>query len=417
MTEQIIERAELLLQQNRYTEARKLLKDVLSSEPNNIYVLAMLAETNIQLDENHEAHALINAAIGIDPSVGHLFYIRARVLMRMDKYDEAESDIAQAIRINPEDDHSFALWALIKNARKQFEEALEKADRALAIDPSNLLALNARSTALLKLNRKDESARTIEGALKEDPNNAYTHANQGWILLERGQSKEALEHFREALRNDPNNEIAQAGMVQALKANNAFYRLFLKYTFWIGNLTSKYQWGVIIGFYLGVKGLNAIAENNATLQPYLTPIIILLGLVAFSTWIISPLSNLLFRINKYGKHLLSKKEIRSSNYVGISLVISLLGILLYFITSDVRFLPVAVFGFAMMLPLGTMLNPTKVKYSLVIYTIVLALLGMASIAVIFSYGEIFNLFTAIFFFGFIGFQWVANFMLIRENNI
>lgn len=119
----------------------------------------------------------------------------------------------------------------------------------MEIDAENLSALNARSTALNKLNRKEESFETIQDALREDPNDAYTHANYGWGLLEKGHHKEALDHFKEALANDPSFEYAQLGMLQAIKANNPIYRVFLKYSFWMSNLTAKYQWGVIIGFY------------------------------------------------------------------------------------------------------------------------------------------------------------------------
>ena len=124
----------------------------------------------------------------------------------------------------------------------------------------------------------------------------------------RKRHKKALEHFKEALTNDPTFKYAQAGMMQALKATNPIYRLFLKYSFWMNNLTAKYQWGVIIGFYLGFKALKTIARNNEALQPYLTPLIIALALVAFSTWVIAPISNLFLRFNKYGQLLLDKKE-------------------------------------------------------------------------------------------------------------
>ena len=76
----------------------------------------------------------------------------------------------------------------------------------------------------------------------------------------------------------------------------------------MSNLTAKYQWGVIIGFFLGFRGLETIARNNEGLQPYLIPLNISITFIAFSTWIIAPVSNLFFRFNKYGQLLLDKKE-------------------------------------------------------------------------------------------------------------
>src|SRR5690606_7943503 len=118
----------------------------------------------------------------------------------------------------------------------------------------------------------------------------------------------------------------------------------------------------------------------------------------------------------YGQLLLDKKEKMSSNFVAISLGLFFIGLLLYFIMSDEKMLTIAVFGFAMMLPFGTMFSPSKNKYGLLSYTIALAVIGLAAIVLTFSTGEMFNLMTIIFVFGFLAFQWVANYMLIKEDN-
>jgi tetratricopeptide (TPR) repeat protein len=411
-----LSKVEILIQQKKFGEAEKLLSDLLTEDSNNIHFLSLLSEVSLQQNEFDKANSIIENAIGLSPDAPHLFYIKSRVAIQQDNLSEAEKNINQAIELDPYDADYFALLANIKLGRKQFEEALESANRALEIDAENLLALNTRSTALNKLNRREESFETIEGALREDPNNAYTHANYGWGLLEKGDHKKALEHFKEALSNDPTFDYAQSGMLEALKATNPIYRIFLKYSFFMSNLTAKYQWGVLIGFYLGFKALRTVAKNNEALQPYLIPLIVALALIAFSTWVIAPISNLFLRFNKYGQLLLDKKEKMSSNFVAISLGLFFVGLLLYFIMSDEKMLTIAVFGFAMMLPLGTIFSPSKNKYGLLIYTIALAITGLIAIGLTFSTGEMFNLLTVVFIFGFVAFQWVANYMLIKEDN-
>jgi len=411
-----LSKVEILIQQKKFTEAEKILSDLLGEDSNNIHFLSLLAEVNLQLDKFDNANSIIENAIGLSPDSHYLFYVKSRIAIQQDNLSEAEKCINQAIELDPYDADYFALLANIKLGRKQYSEALEIANRALEIDAENLLALNTRSTALNKLNRSEESFETIEGALREDPNNAYTHANFGWGLLEKGDHKKALEHFKESLTNDPNFEYAQSGMLEALKATNPVYRLFLKYSFWMSNLTAKYQWGVIIGFYLGFRALKTVAGNNEALQPYLIPLIIALALIAFSTWIIAPISNLFLRFNKYGQLLLDKKKKLSSNYVAFSLGAFVVGLLLYFALSDEKMLTIAAFGFAMMLPLGAMFSPSKNKYGLLIYTIALAVVGLIAIGLTFSTGEMFNLMTVVFILGFVAFQWVANYMLIKEDN-
>lgn len=411
-----LSKVKILIQQKKFEEAEKILINLLAEDSNNFHFHLFLAEVFLQQEKLDNANDIIENAIGRHPEESHLFYIKSRIAIRQDNLIEAENNIKQAITIDPYDADYFALLANIKLVRKQFNESLETANKALEIDSENLLALNTRSTALNKLDRSEESFETIEGALREDPNNAYTHANYGWGLLEKGDHKKALNHFKEALSNDPSSEYAKAGMLQALKAANPIYSLFLKYSFYMSNLTEKYQWGVIIGFYLGFRLLKSIAQNSETLQPYLIPLIMALSFIAFSTWIITPISNLFLRFNKYGQLLLSKKEKTSSNFVAISFCLTIVGLLLYFVLSDEKMLTIAGFGFAMMLPLGTMFSPSKNKNGLIIYTIALAIIGLIAIGLTFSTGKMFNSITGIFIFGFLGFQWVANYMLIKENN-
>jgi tetratricopeptide (TPR) repeat protein len=416
MESTLINRAELLLEQNRPKEALDILRAVLSKDPNNIQTLALMSEAHLEMGQGKESQTLIESAIGLAPDIAPLHYIKAKVMMSQKKFDEAEKSFFNASTLDPSEADYFAIWAMVKNIRKQFTEGLELAERALELQPDNINALNARSTSLTKLGRKEESARSIEGALREDPNNAFTHANYGWSELERGSHTKAMEHFKEALKNDPTMEFAQAGMMEALKARYFLYRLFLKYVFWMSNLTSKYQWAVIIGFYIGFRIIRSVADNNPALAPYLNPLIILLTIVAFSTWITTPISNLFLRFNPYGKHLLDKKEIDSSNLVGISLVLAIVGLLLYIIDGSDLWLGLSAFGIGMMIPCSTIFSSAKNKMALPIYTIAMAILGVLGLMVIFQGGALFNLFSTLFIFALVGFQWFANFMLIKQNN-
>lgn len=290
------------------------------------------------------------------------------------------------------------------------------ADEALSLDPENILGLNIRSTALIKLNRKEESFSTIEGALAHDPNNAATHTNYGWGLLEKGDHKKALEHFREALKNNPDLREARDGMAEALKAKYFFYRIFLKYAFFMSNLTSKYQWGVIIGFYLITRVLNGLSRTNPGLQPVLMPFVVLFALIAFSTWVFTPISNLFLLLNPYGKYLLDREARLSSNGVGISLLICVVGLICYFILSNPSWLVVAGLGFAMMVPLGSLFTIPQYKTLLIVYTAAMALLGVLAVYSAFGTGEPFNLFTTLFLFGFIAYQWLANILRSRQRS-
>ena len=407
---------EILIQQKRYTEARQLIESLLSQDSDQPFLLSLLAEICLQQDQPEQAAGIIDHSISLAPDTAHLYYLKSRISICLGQYDEAENQITQAIALDAKDAHFYAFHANIKLIRKQYQLALELAARALEADAENLLALNIRSSALIKLDKKEEAFITIEGALREDPNNAYTHTNYGWGLLEKGNHKKALEHFKEALQNDPGQDMARMGMLEAIKATNPLYRLFLKYSFFMSRLTAKYQWGVIIGFYLITRVLRGIAQKNEAAQPYLTPIVVLLAIIAFSTWVFTPISNLFLRLNRYGRLLLDQNEKRNSNLVALSLIVSGLGLINYFLFSDERFLSIAAFGFAMMLPLGILFSAGKNQRILQIYTLAMTATGISAIVLTFISNDLFNIASVLFILGFIAFQWLSNFIHIREDN-
>lgn len=416
MSETLIQRAQLLIDQARYQDASDILTKVLADDPNDPTVLAMLSEVNMRWGRSKEALRLIESAIGIDPSNDYLHYLKAYIKVEMTELKEAEACMSTALSINPAQAEYYGLMASIKLERKDYQAGLEYANKGLELDPENLFSLNIRGKALLKLGKKEESFGTLEGALKEDPDNPITHANFGWAELEKGDHKKALTHFREALRVNPSLEYAQAGMAEALKARYFIYRIFLSYSFFMSNLTAKYQWAVIIGFYFGFRLLRGVANSNPALAPFLDPILIALAIVAFSTWVTAPLGNLFLRLNTYGKYLLDKKEKMSSNFVGVSTIILLIGVISYFINGDNTSLALSIFGFTMMVPASTVFASAKKKYALPIYAIAMLLIGCIAIVNTWLTGELVGNYSTLYIFGFVGFQWFANYVMISESN-
>lgn len=416
MIDELIGRASILMHQNRYADAERILSEILGQAPNNTYVLAMASEVALRMENYKKANDLIENAIGLEPDSAPLFHLKAQIMLETEQIDKAEESIAHAISLDASSADFHALRAHLKLIRKQYDKALEYANKSLELEPDNLLGLNTRSQAQLRLKLKNEAFSTIEGALKEDPNNSFTHANYGWSLLESGNRIKALEHFREALKNNPNNEYAQAGMVEALKAKYIFYRYFLKYAFWMSSLTAKYQWGVIIGFYILFRIIKAISESNKMLEPILEPIVYILAGIAFSTWVLSPLMNLFLRLNKYGKHMLTQKQKMSSNFVGISMLIFLAGLgMLLYSHLNVWF-AVTLYGLMMMVPCSMMFVPSKNNMFL-LYTVGMAIIGILAIVMVAHSGNLANSFAMIFLVAFVAFQWIANFFQIKKSNL
>ncbi|MEO5600771.1 MAG: tetratricopeptide repeat protein [Cyclobacteriaceae bacterium] len=415
MIEPLIDRANQLIRLNRFEEAEKELRGILSMDPNHTHAIALFSLCLCEQGKLAEAIRNIHLAVGKEPDNDFYLYLNALFLFRNDNLKEAQELILNAIRFQPHHAEYFGLLASVHLSLKEWTFALDSSNQGLAIDPDNLTCLNTRSTALFKLNKKDEAYATIEKALLNDPQNDVTHSNIGWGLLEKGDHKRALEHFSASLRINPNSAYAKAGLVEGLKARYWFYKLFLKYAFWLSNMKSKGQWMVILGLYFGVKLLQVIAASNAFLALIITPLIFLYIIFAVSTWIIGPLSNLFLRLNVYGKYALDKEEIESSNYVAMALCVGLAGGLLYIFEQNFLYLMILIYGITMMIPLASMLNPKKPKSKkvLITYAVSMALIGLLSL-IQYAYTNEVGLLAPVYMVGIFAYGWIANAILIRS---
>jgi hypothetical protein len=144
-------------------------------------------------------------------------------------------------------------------------------------------------------------------------------------------------------------------------------------------------------------------------------VILVLTIFAFSTWVIKPISNLFLRFNSYGKFLLDKKEKMSSNFVVVALAVFLTGLLTYIFKSDERYIYLAAYGFVMMALCGVMFLPSKYN-SLLYYAIAMGVLGLTGLWMAFTNNPAFTGISYAFLIGFIAFQFLVNFVVIRRTN-
>ncbi len=353
------QRASILQQQGRHADAVRELQQYLTEQPRDAVAHAMLAQSFCELERFDEAEREAQQAVGIAPdeAFGHAAY--AAVLHARNKLTTAENAIRQAIAIDPFESAYFGRLGAILIGQRRWRDALSAADEGLAFDPTDSVCLNIRALALTQLGDREAAARTTEGALAEDPDNAFTHANRGWTLLHEGKPKEAMVHFREALRLDPQMDFARAGIVEALKAQNFFYRAMLKYFLFMSRLGSGAQWAIMIGGYVGYRTLSNAARDNPALEKWVWPILWAYIAFAISTWLSSTLFNLMLRFHPFGKHVLSASEKMTSNFVAGALGVAIVAGLTGWWLEQLWLITLAIVSAGLSLPLSLLLSCDK----------------------------------------------------------
>ena len=336
-----LDRARLLLEQERYDLSEAELHQAAIQNPDDAQVHALLAIASVHQDgQNKKRAALYEAqmAVHLAPEWAWAHYVLAFVQRDTSKMREAETAVRESLRLNAENPDAWGLLASIHFAHSRWRDVLDAAERGLTVAPDHIGCANLRAMALTKLKQPDAARAALESALVKDPENALTHANRGWGLLESGKSQEAMASFQQALRLDPEMEWAKRGIVEALQARNPVYRVMLSYFFWMGRLSPRARWGVVIGLYFGAQIASSVRHSVPALAPFLLPVSLAYALFVYFSYTARPIFNLLLRLHPLGRLALSREQIAGANAVGACLGVAALSIPLAFLTGLFAFL-------------------------------------------------------------------------------
>lgn len=411
---QLIERGAQLRQLNRAKEAIVELQKALLIDPNSYDALDELFLCHFELHEDSRAEELVNLLISIAPDNSFPHYYKALVELRKKNYETAETSILQAIEIAPYIATFFGVLSAIFISQYEWKKALDYANQGLELDPENSTCLNYRTQCLTKLNRYDEVDDSIEDTLKSDPYDEYTHANIGWIQLEKNNNEQAQIHFAESLRINPNSSYARQGMIESIKAKNWFYRQFLNYQFFMSKHKKPARLAIIIALFVGYQYLDKLTND----LPILLPFYYLIGFMFYFTWISTPVSNLFFRFDTYGKIMLTTKEKRCSEIVGLGLLIGFIASSFALVTNYSMWWHLALVSFSIVVPLYHAIEYDYLKnknYLALLFIVVLLLAGIHSLYYLFIKNSVMN--TAhIYSYALVAYSWLFNLGIIKHDS-
>ena len=173
-------------------------------------------------------------------------------------------------------------------------------------------------------NRLAESEDESKRRLARNPEDAFSFANAGWSALQRGDVKGAEGHFKEALRIDPEMDHARDGLKQSYRARSAFFRVFLKWSFFMQRFSANHQFAIIIGLIVGFRILRVLA---ASVHPLLViPVALVYYLFVFGSWLSDGIANFLLLRDPVARLSLDRGEKIEGAAMGVLLVGGLVGL-------------------------------------------------------------------------------------------
>jgi Flp pilus assembly protein TadD len=292
-------RVQLLLNQQRHTQAAEELRRQLALDPHDFVAHSLLAVCLLEQDQLTEAKTEVELAIHLAPEYNFAFYTLALIEHRQHHLKEAMAAINEALTLDPNDADYYHLLGQLRLQSGQWQGALQAAQQGLVLDAEHAGLHGLQARALARQGRPDEAGNAARSALSYAAASSSVQAQAGWVALETNRHKEALGHFREALRLDPTSEFAREGLVEALKAHYWVYRMFMRFVYWSGTLGDGVRRGLFLGAWVVVR--------------FVRPLLPVYLIFVFLSWFSDVIFESLLRFNPYGRLALSPQQTNHSN--------------------------------------------------------------------------------------------------------
>jgi tetratricopeptide (TPR) repeat protein len=205
----ITSRAEILAGAGRHGDVEALANRALAIRPDDVALLAILANAQFNQGKYDAAIATSDRALAKEPKNSRALIARAMAKMRRSNADPADAigDLIAYRELNPMDHKVRVLLAEVYNRKQRFPEAMAEMQHALAMVPTD----PQLRSALLESYRSAQPPRWTEGdqLVKEAQNIDSLMANPEWLVAEsnwmlaRKQLQRAVDDARKAMTLAP----------------------------------------------------------------------------------------------------------------------------------------------------------------------------------------------------------------------
>ena len=231
-------KAEALLQQRRFQEARELYGRICQLDPQDYDAWLTFGALSGQLKQYQDAQQALEKAVQLRPDVfeGHFNLARlyelqhrlaeaathyrhclrlrpqalnvhlalAPLMAQLGRLPEAEQVCRDGLRFEPNNPSLHNNLGIILREQKRYDEALACFQRCLSLVPPNAGVYNNVGNVHLAMRHYDQALAAYEQALALDPNSPHTLESLGYFHKRQGKFTEALAYFDRVLALTPN---------------------------------------------------------------------------------------------------------------------------------------------------------------------------------------------------------------------
>jgi tetratricopeptide (TPR) repeat protein len=204
-----IEQALALRQGGQLTDAERLLRGILATDPTQHDARHLLGLICHQQGRNVEALQLVGAALERASRSAELLGNYGLILAALARHQEALGYFEEALSLGPRNLAALRNRAAALKRLQRFEQALAAYEAVLAFHPDDIDALNECGGLLGRLNRPADAVACYDRALAVAPRVPELHINKGTALVALNRHAEAVDSFAAAIAIDPQRAEAQ----------------------------------------------------------------------------------------------------------------------------------------------------------------------------------------------------------------
>jgi len=162
-------------------------------------------EALLDISRNEEAEKLAREALASEPEDAYLLFLLARAQLDQSSYNECEETLYACLAADPEFSWAYYLLSVIHNHEKRFNAEIECAEKAASMQPHEPHFIKRLAEAYLTSGEVKRAKEVLQQLLETDPDSKEAHQLMGDIDFRLTNYAAAEIHYREALTFDPEN--------------------------------------------------------------------------------------------------------------------------------------------------------------------------------------------------------------------
>ena len=184
----------------KYEEAAKIMKEAVTSFPEDFTINLILGLSLSQSNKNAEAKQYLKKAVDLKSNDINALSAFAFTLNQLKDYDSAIKYLTKALVIKPDDVNLLGTLGLIYDNQGDHVLSDSVYESALNIDSSNALINNNYAYTLSERGiQLDRALKMVQAALKADPDNSSYLDTMGWIYFKMSKYDLAKEYIEKAI--------------------------------------------------------------------------------------------------------------------------------------------------------------------------------------------------------------------------